>query len=367
MAFIPQIARASSVVNDNYLVIDNKLVLSDDYQKDLIAIGDEVEISGRVSGDLFVVANTANISGIVEGDVWFAVGQIDLSSQVAGSVRGLADKAVITGSIGQNLFVKGGRMIEAVGNVGWDIYIDAYQIKLGGQARRADIKVNNLQVEGQFEYLVVKSENKTANIKIGDSAQIGELSISSVVNPIIVEGSQIGKTNIVTIPDLKLFYSSLFKWIVSVFSLLAVGLLLFYLTRHWLQHSAELLSEEVGKNFIWGFAWIVLTPLLVFVLFLTTIGIPLALMLGGVWLSGFYLAQVLFSFWLGRFVYFRLRNKPVLTPEDYTPSSLTPLVVGVILFKMIAALPVIGWIFLVLSVAVASGSGVRVLLSYIKE
>ena len=366
--FIPKSVGASGgIVDDNYTVFGDRLVLTDTYKKDLVAVGNEVEIKGKVGGDLFVAADKVKISGIVVGNVWLAAGQAELFSQVGGSVRGVADKIIVKGEIGKNLFIRGGRLAEVKSKVGWDAYLNAYQVKLSGQARRADIKANKLTVDGKFEYIVVKSKDSSSLVKIGDSARINDLTVLSAAEPVMAEGARVNKLNIKTISKTNLFYDDLFKWIVSVFSLLAVGLLLFYFTRNWLQHSAELLSEELGKNFIWGVGWIVLAPLVVFVLFLTTIGIPLAAMLLVVWASGFYLAQVLSSFWLGRMIYFRLRNKPALTPEDYAPSSLLPLVIGVVAFKSISALPLLGQIFFVLAIIVASGSGVRVIWSYIKE
>jgi len=121
------------------------------------------------------------------------------------------------------------------------------------------------------------------------------------------------------------------KWI----GLLLLGMVLILLLPKYMPK----VTEEIKKNY-WASLWcglltVVLTPLLVFVLMMTVVGLPLGLFLLSVYILMLVMGAVAGSYHLGR----------ALVRSDKTLwMQLGSLLVGTIIFGLLAFLPVIGWL-----------------------
>jgi len=88
---------------------------------------------------------------------------------------------------------------------------------------------------------------------------------------------------------------------------------------------------------------LLLTPIIVFILLITIIGLPLAFITFGLWLIAIYLSKILVGILVGR----SLLNNFWLAKKD---SLILAMVIGIIVSYLIFAIPFIGWIIALLAV-----------------
>ena len=361
----PLSSSPAQIISDNYFRHSDKVILDKWYQKDVVVTGNRVVVTGRIDGDLLVIGRQVEIEGVVNGNVWLLAGELKVKGKIGESLKGAAAKAEIEGEIGRNLWLWGGQ-INSTAQVGWHIIFQGDQLEIGGKAERVDIKGKRVKLNGDFVYSRVFIGDPRGRLSVAPSASLGQLDYYSFPPASIDKQAEIGEVNFRKLDSSAFVYERFFKMLISLFSLLSLALVVFYLTPLWLRHTVELLGEEIGLNVIWGVGWLVLAPLVAIVLLFTLIGIPLALLLLGFWVLGFYLAQVFVSFWLGRLLYFKIRREKLLQPGSYSSLSFWQVVIGAVIFKLIIALPILGVGLWMISLVVALGAALRVIKTYIK-
>ncbi len=361
----PLLPSTTQLVSDNYFRHTDKITLDKWYQKDVVVTGNRVVVTGRIDGDLLVMGREVEIKGVVNGNVWLLAGELKVKGKIGGSLKGAAAKAEIEGEIGRNLWLWG-KQIKSSAQVGWHIIFQGDWLEVGGEAERIDVKGKQVKLNGDFVYSRVLIDDSIGKLVVAAPARLGKLDYYSFSPASVDKQAEIGEINFRRLESSTFIYGRIFKMIISLFSLLSLALVVFYLTPLWLRHTVELLSEEVGMNVIWGIGWLVLAPLVAIVLLFTLIGVPLALLLLGLWVLGFYLAQVFVSFWLGRLVYFKIRRGKLLQPGSYSSLSFWQVVMGAVIFKLIITLPILGPGLWIVSLVVALGAALRVIKTYIK-
>ncbi len=361
----PLLSTDVQLVSDNYFQQADEIRLDKWYQKDVAVIGRRVVVTGRIDGDLLAVGEQVEIEGVVNGNVWFLASQLKLTGKIGGSLKGAAAKAEIEGEISKNLWLWG-KQINSSAQVGWHIIFQGDRLEIGGKAERVDVKGRRVKLNGDFAYGRVLIGDAEGNLTVAAPAYLDQLDYYSFSPASIDKQAEIGEINFRQLESSTFIYGRIFKMLISLFSLLALALVVFYLTPLWLRHTVELLSEEVGMNVVWGVGWIVLAPLVAIVLLFTLIGVPLALLLLGLWVLGFYLAPVFVSFWLGRLIYFKIRRGQLLRPDSYSSLSFWQVVIGAVIFKLFTSLPILGPGLWIVSLVVALGAALRVIKTYIK-
>jgi hypothetical protein len=90
-------------------------------------------------------------------------------------------------------------------------------------------------------------------------------------------------------------------------------------------------------------------------LMLTVIGLPVALVLGALYLSGMLYATVLASCWMGEAILRRVTKRYWRNSSPYAS-----MMVGAFLFVLIISVPLLGWLAKCLLLAAAFGALLRV-------
>ncbi len=139
---------AADFRGDDLIIIAADEVIDDD----LFLGGNIVEVNGTVKGDLFATGSEVVINGTVEGSLFIAGQTLEVNGQVDGSVYGGGYSLVVGPGtvINRNLYFGGFSLAtEAGSTIGRGLYSGGYQFLLGGDVDR-DVSVSGgaLELDG---------------------------------------------------------------------------------------------------------------------------------------------------------------------------------------------------------------------------
>ena len=363
-------------INDDLYVSANEIVVDGTVRGDLIAIGNSVRVNGAVRQDVMAAGRSVEIGGTV-GHAARIAGQTLLLSngaRIDGDLlaAGYSLQNQPTSTVGGTLAYAGYQAL-LEGSVDGDLKGFLNALELGGEVG----KTVDVQVDGQGGGVppfvaTTPSEVPVPTVEPGltlrDSARVGgdlnyESSAEAQISPDAQIGGQVNRTartptqeeEEVTSPVVNVLLSILRSFL----ALLLVGLLLVWLVPGWIRRLATTVLERPLASLGWGVLAfvgflalgiaILLTTILLAVIFgVLTLGGLVLLFIGlGVLaevalviiflISTNYLAQIIVSFLAG-----------VLVLEGVGPGRgigrVLPLVVGLVLYVILRAIPVLGFI-----------------------
>jgi hypothetical protein len=270
------------------------IVLAEDVvTEDLYAFGDHVIVEGVVQGDLFVITGNLTITGRVEGDVLGLVGgPARIAGEVTGAVRIAAVRVEVTGTVGDDMAVVAAESI-LEGSVGRDVYAIAGAVRLGGAVGR-DVRaqVLRLTIDGPVARDVFA---RTGRLALEDEAVIGgdvlyKASSEARVDPAAAVNGRLTRREVIT-PVWASVASRLFV-VFSTLGFVFAGLLAAWVFRRWSGRAVEAAENRPGRSAVIGLAVLLVPPLLVLPLFLTLVGIPVALVILLLWVSALFLGPL---------------------------------------------------------------------------
>ncbi len=327
---------ANETVNSSLFASGRTVDIAGTVDGDLYCAGVNVFVSGTVRGDVLCAGQTVTLSGKVEGDVRLAGQTVTLSGQVGGSA------SVATSAFSLDSQARIDRDLSAAssdmtlnGEVGRDIALAGASVVLNNKVgRNVNASVENLRLNGQTD--------------IG-----GGLFYTSNRDAVIAAGANIAGDTKRTQPQQTKgtletpFVTGMSFVFYLIFALLLLSLalvLLFPAAIHAI--SGQAVASPL-KTLLVGFIAGLAVPVLIIVLMITVIGIPLALLLLGIWILILWLAGPVFSYYVGRLLLSRQTNQIFIM-------AFGALVVLVLLF-----VPILG--FLVWLAAMWMGSGMILL------
>ncbi len=363
---------SAQTITDNHFVSGEVLNIEGKYEKDLFLAGTQINFSGQVLGDLFVFGQNVNIKGEVGGSIFFLASQINLDAKTGGSVRGLAQTVNLKNSIAHNATIFGS-VINSQAEVGWHGYFVAREMEIGGAFQRLDLKTMQAKINAQIENdLVIVSTDANNQIEVIAPAEIGgnvdftgsnKLSIADDVK---IYG-QVNKHDLIR-PTTENFidYGQIFWWLVWSFAMILVGLVMITWFGNNLLTLPKIIVQENYKLLLPGLIIFILLPIVAVLLFVSLIGIPLAVILFLFYALSFYLGQIVWAIWLGDFIQQKIRTKPKLT-NDSKNYLFWCLVLGVLVWRVILSIPLLGGLLAWLFYLIILGSIWRILKVNIKE
>ena len=363
------------VVDDDLYATANEIVVEGTVRGDLVAFGRSVTVDGTVEGDLIGAGQSVEIGGEVDDDVRIA-GQALLLSEGASVGDDLIAAAYSLqnepeSNVGGTLWYAGYQALLA-GTVGEDLAGAANALTLGGEiGGDADVDVDGEEGGAAPPAFVPVPQVPIPTVEPGlaltDSALIGgnltyQSSTEAQIDPgARIEGDVVREERPVEEEEEEAARSPLTETVLdalrSLVALVLVGLLLVWIAPGWIRHRAYTVLDRPLASLGWGLLGLVSFPilgvvvllvtiLLAFVLGLLTLGglVALIIVLGllaeaalvlALWISTGYLAQLVVSFFAG-----------VLLVEAIRPGRgrgrVLPLVVGLILYVVLRAIPVLG-------------------------
>lgn len=282
-------------------------VINEDY----FTAGETVEVSGTVNGDVYAFGGRVLVKGKVNGDLLAAGGAITISGDVTQDVRAAGGRVTVSGTIGRNLTVLGGSVqitnsasVEgAVTAAGGEVGIAG---PVGGNAR---VGAGSLVVSNR-----IGGDLKVAarEIRLAQGALInGELAYWSPRRLSIAEGAKVLGPILRKQPEREIRpfafriaggLGVIFK-LISFFSTLVIGLLVIRLFPNFAGAAVASIRERPLASLGVGLLVFVLVPVLVLLLFITVLGIHLALILLALYAVSLYVSRVVAVYWVGATIF----------------------------------------------------------------
>jgi cytoskeletal protein CcmA (bactofilin family) len=368
---IPQ----DEVINDDLYLGGTEIIVEGTINGDLMAGGQTVVINGKVTGDLFVAGTSVTINGEVGDDVFAAAGAVTLgpSAKVGDDVitTGMSVETRHGSEIGGSLLVGAGQGL-LVGNVGEDLLSGTANLRLEGSiGRDAIIRVGS--AKNGFSPSNFSGPNNPpmpsvpAGLTFGPDAKVnGKLEYTSQDVVDISSAISANVTHKLPPMDQELSReitrrtattSFFFDLMRRMLALLLIGLLIAWLAPRWITRTAEMVESRPLPSLGIGLVGLVATP----ILFFTALGsiillaiifglLSLGSLTGLTLLTGFpllglafvaflfivsYLCQAVAAYLVGRWIVSKVQ-------PEWNSKIYWPLLIGLVLFALLFAIPVLG-------------------------
>jgi hypothetical protein len=366
------------VVDQNTVLYGPSVVMDGTVNGDLVAIGNDVKINGTVNGDLAVIGKNVFLNGPVTGSVYISALFLVVGPQA---------------SVERDVYFFGNSIQTQAGStIKRDLNAIGLESELAGNVDR---KVNTLigpvtLVTKVYNFLVSKGwwpkslqigprsfqdrfGNPAAGIAFGLSSMQNLLRLSGVPAPGTLQNSTAAVQSTqhayaIDTARLQTWFVSLLRTLIS---LLLLGLLLVWLVPAHLGLAREQARIKPWRALLYGllvfvFGWLV--ALLATILFLAlafffywvslptlgfftgafglmAVGIALSLF----WLSIAYFSKIVVAYLIGSLIFRRFI-------PSHAQSRVWPLVLGVVVYALLASIPYLGWLIAIIATLVGLGA-----------
>jgi len=304
---------------------------------DVLVAGGNINISGEVKGDVLVAGGNIKISGQVDGDIRVAGGAIEISGQVGGNVLAVGGNVILT----ESSQVEGGVVafagnVELRGEIDRNTRVGAGSLIVAGELKDKLRAWVGDEAEGQFvvypsaviDGQVVYTSHKTIEVKEG-----------AVIKGEIKRETPESKVAKFEKPD-NLWAIIGVGWLVakliSFLALLLIGLLFLGIAPKFYSEIRERMYNKPWAKIGWGLIWLILTPIVSFLVMLTIIGLPLAGIVLGAYFITLAVVKVFAAYVVGWQV---LRWFGVKHAKNFWVLTL-----GIFLFVALGSIPLVGWL-----------------------
>lgn len=320
--------------------------------------GDSVTIRGTINGDAYIAGGVVTVDGTINGDLLVGGGVVTIKGRVSDDVRAAGGMVTIDGKVGKNVtafggtitfgsdadidgdVVTGGGTFAHLGNIDGKALIYSGEVTLagrvGGNLKTTAEKVTVLKtalLDGNLDYTSEKEASVSAEARIAGTVK--RTAAEKGLTPI---GPRLRRDFLTFRLGINLL---------SYLSMLLLGLLLLRIAPRQMAAVSKRIGQQPWRSMGLGFLILILTPIVIVILITTVIGIPLAAILGVVYLLWISLSSLFTGLFVGQKV-FDLAN---LKENRYAM-----LAVGLLLLQLVLALPVVGGFVRLLSVLAAMGA-----------
>ena len=359
-------------VDDDLYVFANEVVVDGTLRGDLVAFGGKITVNGTVEGDLIAAGQSVEIGGTVDDDTRIAGQTLVLrdnarvSDDLIAASYGLESEPDST--VGGTLLYAGFQALLA-GTVDEDLKGALNALELSGEVGRdVDVEVDGEDGEPPPFVFAPGAQGQIPTVESGltltDSALVGgDLTYESSTEAQISPDAQIGGEVVreERPPEEEEPTNTVIEAVLdnlgSLIALVLVGLLLMWIAPGWIRRLADTVRDRPLPSLGWGVLGFVgflalviaiplVTILLAVILGILTLGDLILLIIGlGILaeaalvlafaISTGYLAQIVVGFLAGRLLLQR-------TLPDRAAGRVLPLVIGLILYVILRAIPVLG-------------------------
>ena len=335
---------------------DEELYITEPVLDDAYAGGAVVNIDDNIEGDLFVAGGSITINGDINGDLVMTGGQITVNGNVSDDLRAAGGSIFLNGNIGDDVIATSGQLnisadtliggsliigngyANILGTVNEDVLGGGGKIIIGGTIYRDVVLevqdtitlTNAARINGNFVYTSIRE----AELDIEQVAGYIEF------NKQVIEEGDFGS-------QIENFFSRwhLFFQVFKYLSVLALALVLVFLFPACLVKTAEIATKSPWKSLGLGLVISICTIAGAIVLSITLIGLPIAMILIGIFLITLYAAKVFAAAFIGKLI---IRSKKMTRWKLFGLTAL-----GAFVLIVVDLVPFVGWLvgFLVIMLA----------------
>jgi cytoskeletal protein CcmA (bactofilin family) len=367
------------VLDQNTVLYGSSVVMDGVVNGDLVAVGTDVKINGEVNGDLVVAGKNVLLNGPVTGNVYVSAVFLVVGPQA---------------SVERDVFFFGNSIATQAGStINRDLNAIGLESELTGNVnRRVNALVGPvLLVQKVYDFLVSKGwwpkslqigprsfrnefEQQTRiGLAFGLASVHDAASISLPVrhNSIALapaSSQSLHPVSAIDVTRVRTWATSLLKTLVT---LLILGLLIAWLVPRQLDLAETQARLKPWRALLTGLLVIVLGWLVAILVFIVVIAlavffywltlpalgffigafgvITIGLGLSLFWLSIAYLSKIVVAYLIGSLIFKRFI-------PSFAQNRLWPLVVGIILYSLLASIPYLGWLIAILSTLIGLGA-----------
>ena len=315
--------------------------------KDYFAAGSNVILSGTVNGDAYLAGGNVLVDGDINGDLLVAGGNVTIHGKVAHNIRALGGTINFYAPVGGNISVAAGQVTLADGTtVSGSLAGAAGSIDILGPVKKeinvAAGQINIASQVGGNINAAVDQLTLTSNASVNGNVTYWSDQKAQIENGATISGKLVQKYYPVKKPeettkDLRGIFAGLISFfkIAQLISLFVVGLLILKLMPAYFKRTVEVTLQKPWKNILVGMIALIVTPVIGFLLLLTISGIPFSFILLISYVIILYLSTIFISYIVGQ---------KVLTYLKINFPDTLILLIGIVLFAILSAIPILGWI-----------------------
>jgi hypothetical protein len=264
------------IVAEDLYAFGERVVIDGTIDGDLIVITGDLVVRGEVRGDVMgLVGGPARITGVVRGSVRVAAVSLDVVGSVDDDVAAVAVESTVRGPVGRDVLFVSGEIV-VFGPVGRDVRGQALRMTVGGEVDRSVVvRVDDLtlgprsRVGGDVVY------EASAEARLAEGATVGgQLIRREALTPVW--------TRAVT----RAF------GVLSLLGFIVAGIVGQWVFRGTSQRATATAAERPGRSALVGAGLLVGPPVLALPLFLTLVGIPVALVVLLAWVVALFLGPL---------------------------------------------------------------------------
>ncbi len=327
--------------------------------RDYVAAGETVEISGIVNGDVYAAGAQIVVDGTINGDLLAAGGTVTITGVVTQDIRVMGGRVTIAGEIGRNVTVAGGN-VELLPSA----LLRGNLVAAGGSVEMAAVVEQDVKVAAG-KSLVSNRVGGDATIAAGSIRLTSKAAVdgnliywsewpASIDDQAFI-GGRVVRRPLPAVPssqDLLLAFAGLKLTLAAAgfLSSLVLGLLLFRFYPHAMERTSDHLLEQPFASLGIGLLVVLLTPLAIAVFAATLIGIPLALVLLCWYAVILYVSRIAVIAFAGRLLF---------EQAGVGSHPRWGFLLGLVLYYLVTLLPVVGFVMTFLTVLLGTGALVR--------
>jgi len=337
------------------VVLPKDEVVNSDY----FAGGNTVSIHGTINGDAYVAGRNIFVDGTINGDLIAAGGTIIVEGNITHNIRAAGETIIINNTkIGGNATLGAGNLtfgdtsdlagslvagtgqLQLSGPIGKDINVAANKVlisdNINGNAaiRTKELDLaQNAAIDGNLTYW----SNQRANLAPGATVS-GKIEQKALPN---YNAKELRQGAVTAFSSFKIFFG-----VVGFVASFIIGLLLIYLLPLYTKSIADIVKKRFWLSLGLGVLTMILSPIIFMVLLISLIGIPISFMFVFTMFLLLYFGKIYIAFVIGDKIF--TENKKV--------KRAWILFVGLLIYSIVALIPVIGGIFQALAVLTGLGA-----------
>lgn len=276
----------------NALSTEGSNAIGSDFNKTQYFSGNNYEINEEIYGDLYCIGSNVSINSTVNGDILCTASTIVINGTVNGSVRLVASTIQINGLVTKNSTLIGQHVtIEKTGIIEGDVTtVTNLTIQNGFIGRDANVNTNNFEISGNIGRnlnLNTYSINFIGDYKVGSMITINSVVYDNLMN----FQNTIQPTDTFGILGVLNALASAFMFVLGIIyvafilGLLISALIIALLFPRSLQDSFQFAKNQPATVLLSGFLILWFAPMLIILLVWSIIGIPLALIVWGLYVA----------------------------------------------------------------------------------
>ena len=317
MLIIPFGVRAE----DNYFYTDDSSVLvEDEHNHSVFAAGDRVKANANIHGIYFGAGSSVDLSGKVS--YGFVAGQsVNVEGEVENDLFAAGGAIVINkdAKLNRDAYLVANN-VDIRANISGNVFVSASIVTLENVTIDGDLKVNSNQ-------LIIND-----NVNIKGTLYVNEKTFISNEDKITCGNKVVGKDYDVD------FKTKLNDTILSVLTMIFTAIVLaLVFPKLFKKLSYKLSVKDVFTRAFVGLSFLVIAPIFVLLLFISSVGAVLGVILVLLYILSLVISMTLVSYVIGHSMYTKLcKQKENLYVE---------LIIGVLLVKFVELIPYFGSLF----------------------